>query len=356
MRRFSRAPLMALMLTLTLAGAALAQDKPQGPPPALVVTAPSKAGVVVPRSDFVGTVRFPELSQVATEVGGRVLTVRFEEGDRVAAGKNLVTLDTALLQKRLEAAEAGLREAQASLELARIEFERRRTLIGSGSISQQEFDEASFSVRELESRAASQDAEAARLRLELAKTGVPAPFSGVVLERNVERGEWLSAGATVALVGFDDAMDVMLDVPQEVLAFVAPGQEAEVTVGGKRLKGRVQAVIPKGDVATRTFPVKIRIAGSPGLAEGMEATVHLASGAQVEAVLVPRDAVALMRGQTVIFVPENGAAKLIPVHVVAYEGLGAWVQGPGLADAMPIVVKGKERLYPGAPVRTEGGN
>jgi RND family efflux transporter MFP subunit len=348
---------LVLALVSCVAPGARAEDAPaQGPPATLVVLGRAEDGTAVPRADFVGSVEFPEVSSVAGEVGGRVLAVNFDEGGRVRAGQALVTLDTALLEKNLAAAEAGLAGAEASLELARLELARRTELMRSRSIAEQDFDEARFTVRELEARAAAQRAEAERLRLELVKARVPAPFAGVVLERAVERGQWLAAGATVALLGRDDAVDVVISVPQDILPFVAAGQPVEVSVSGRRLAGAVHAVIPKGAVATRTFPVKIRVAGADGLAEGMQATAHLPSGRAVQAVRVPRDAVALLRGQTVVFVPEEGAARLVPVRVLAYEGLGAWVEGPGLAGGMPVVVKGKERLYPGAPLRTEGGN
>lgn len=348
---------LVLVFVLFLAAGARAQDgAAQGPPATLVVVGQTEDGVAVPRADFVGSVEFPEVSGVATEVGGLVLAVNFEEGGRVRAGQALVRLDTALLEKRLAASEAGLERAQAALELARLELARRTELMRSRAIAEQDFDESRFTVRELEAGVAAQLADVERQRLELAKARVPAPFSGVVLERAVERGQWLAAGATVALVGRDDAVDVVVSVPQDIVPFMVPGQAVEATVSGRRLEGRVHAVIPRGDVATRTFPVKLRFSGAPGLADGMQAVAHLPAGQEVNAVRVPRDAVALMRGQTVVFVPEDGAARLVPVQVVAYEGLWAWVNGPGLSGGMPVVVKGKERLYPGAPVRTEGGN
>lgn len=352
MYRIACALALALMFAMAAPAAAQDKDKQQGPPPTLVVTAKTEAGVAVPRTDFVGTVYFPEVSEVAAEVGGRVLAVNFEEGRRVRAGQALLSLDTDLLAKQLAAAEATLQEALAALELARIEFERRKTLIESRSISEQEFDESRYTVRELESRAAAARAQAERLNLELAKAAVRAPFSGVALTRQVERGEWISAGSAVAMIGRDDAVDIVVDVPQDALPFVRQGQKVEATVSGKRLSGEVHAVIPKGDVATRTFPVKIRVAGASGLSEGMEAVAHLPSGVETEAVRVPRDAVAMMRGDTVVFTPAEGKAQLIPVQVVAYEGLDAWVNGPGLSGGMDVVVKGKERLFPGAPIRT----
>lgn len=348
--------LVALMV-LSLPVGAMAQnkadDKPQGPPPALVETARSSTDNVAPRADFVGTVYYPEVSEVASEVAGRILAVHFEEGRRVDAGANLVTMDTALAAKRLAVAEGYLDEAKAAQKLAAIELERREKLLASGSIAAQEFDNAFYSMQEILSKTRALQAEADRLRLEIAKSGVPSPFPGIVLERKAERGEWIAAGAVVATVALDKTMDVIVNVPETVLPFVAPGQDVEVTIAGRLATGTVQAVIPQGDVGTRTFPVKIRVPGE-GLAQGMQATAHLPVGAQVQAVIVPRDAVVMLRGQTMVFTVDQGQAQMIPVNVLAYLGLRAAVKGPGLAEGQEVVIKGNERLYPGAAVRTAG--
>ena len=345
--------LTAIVLALALPLTATAQDKKsQAPQGSLVVTTVSKADTVTPRSDFVGSVYFPEVSETASEVSGRVLDVHFEEGRRVKKGAPLVTLDTSLARKRLATARGNLEQARASLKLASIEFERRKLLLESGSIATQEYDSAYYSAKELESRVMGLAAEAERLELEIAKSRVPAPFDAVVLDRKVERGQWLAAGAAVGTLARDGDMDVIVNVPEPTLPFIAQGTEVEITAMDTRIQGVVRAVIPQGDVGTRTFPVKIRVPGGKGLAQGMRATAHLPVGIKVQAVIVPRDAVIILQDQPMVFSVADGKAAMIPVKVVAYMGLQAAVLGPGLAEGMPIVVKGNERLYPGAAVRT----
>ncbi|BBD09020.1 efflux RND transporter periplasmic adaptor subunit [Desulfovibrio ferrophilus] len=341
------------LIVLTLPTGTVAQDKPQGPPPTLIETAKSGADSVAPRSDFVGTVYYPEVSEVASEVAGRVLNVHFEEGRRVNAGADLVTMDTAIAVKHLIAAQGYLDEAKAAQELAKIELKRREELIKSGSISTQEFDNAFYALQEVQNKARALEAVADRLQLEITKSRVPSPFAGIVLERKVERGEWIAAGAVVATVALDEAMDVIINVPETVLPFISVDQTIEVTIGGKATSGKIFAIIPRGDVGTRTFPIKIRIPGTH-FAQGMQATAHLPVGAKVKSVIVPRDAVTILRGQPMVFAAVDGKAQMIPVNVVAYLGLLAAVNGPGLAEGMDLVIKGNERLYPGAPVRTAG--
>lgn len=350
-----RHAIWVLALVMVLAAAAAAAEdgggqKPQGPPPANVVVARSGAGAVTPTAVFVGTVRFPEVSDVAAEVEGRVDAVRVEEGDLVRRGAVLAALDTALLSKDLAAAEALRDRAAASLELARIEERRLSVLFRDQAVSEQEYDRARFAARELDAGVRALAAEAARLAERLDRAAVRAPFDGVVLERRVDRGEWLSAGRVVAVLARTGAMEVCLAAPEKVYAFARPGCEVEVAVAGRTLRGVIFARTPGGDAATRTFPVKVRLAESAGLAQGMEARVSLPAADPAAAVLVPRDAVVMAQGQSMIFVVEAGLAKAVPVTVAAYLGMTAGVNGPGLAGGMDVVVKGQERLRPGQPV------
>lgn len=331
---------------------AFAQDEQgaKSPPPAKVVVVKSVVRAVMPRTAYVGTVYFPEVSDVAAEVSGRVEKVTFEEGDLVRAGQRLVILDTTLVRKSLAAAKAALAEARASLDRERAEYERLRLLFESRTISEQDYDDSRFRVIELERRGDALDANVAKMSIELDKASIKAPYSGVVLHRDVDRGEWLAPGKVFGTLARNDVVDVKVNVPGSVLPRVSKGMRVPVRIGSTDLTGEVSAVIPVGDIATRTFPVKIRIATAKGLAQGMDATVNLPAGPPVQSVVVPRDAVITSMQGTVVFAVKNGAAVLIPVRVSEYVGLEAAVEGAGLDGGMDIVVKGNERLRPGQPV------
>jgi len=352
MRRVILSPTAQAARARATCGLALADDGKKAPaaPPANVVVAKADAGLVTPTAWFVGTVRFPEVSTVAAEVEGRVDKVLVEEGDAVASGAVLAGLDTILLGKYLAAAEGARDKAAASLTLARLSEKRLTTLFKERAVSEAEYDSARFAVRELEAEVRQLGAEADRLAERVARSVVRAPFAGVVLTRDVERGEWLAAGSPVAVLARSDALEVHLAVPEKAYAFARPGAAVEVSAAGRTLRGTISARVPGGDTATRTFPVKVRLADAAGLAQGMEARVALPAAEPVQAVLVPRDAVILAQGQSLVFVVEDGAAKAVPVSVAAYLGMTAGVNGPGLARGASVVVKGQERLRPGQPV------
>jgi multidrug efflux pump subunit AcrA (membrane-fusion protein) len=118
----------------------------------------------------------------------------------------------------------------------------------------------------------------------------------------------------------------------------------DATINGNQLRGNVIAVVPRGDVATRTFPVKIRTANRYSLIEGMSARVILPTADSVQALIVPRDAVISKFGQEVVYVASDSRARMIPVTVIGYTGLNAGVESADLKAGMLIVLEGNERL------------
>jgi RND family efflux transporter MFP subunit len=322
----------------------------QEKPPAPVVVAEVERGRVTPETQFIGTVYYPEVSEVASEVEGKVNVVRFEEGQRVKRGRLLVELDSQILEKNLAAARAGYQEVLANLENAKLEFQRIENLYQKGSLAPQSRDDQMFKVRGLKRKAEGLKAVMEKLQVERQKKSVEAPFEGIVVERKVDRGEWVSAGSAIASIARYDLVDIEVNVPQSVVKIIEAGMEVEVSVGGREAEGRIFASVPKGDVATRTFPVKIRMENSLSLIEGMEARARLPSGEPLEAFVVHRDAVINQYGKTVLFAVVDSMAKMIPVDVVGYEGLMAGVLAKSLEEGMQAVIKGNERLREGQKV------
>ena len=206
--------LLALLVYATLFPSWLwGQQKSQEMPPARVSVAKVMRGQIAPRNEFIATIFYQEISDTASEISGLVGIVHFEEGQRVKKGQILVELGSELLRKRLQASTASFEQILAELEIAGIDLKRREKLLKKKSISKQSFDENRFRVIGHEKRAAALKAEVERLEIELEKKIIQAPFDGVVIKRNVDRGEWISEGETVAIIGKDDTIDIVVEVP-----------------------------------------------------------------------------------------------------------------------------------------------
>jgi RND family efflux transporter MFP subunit len=344
---------VALFWLLSRGAVLWSQDKPAGPPATKVSVAIVNSGMMAPHSEFIGTIYYQEVSDVAAEVSGLVEMVQFEEGQRINHQQILVKLSSDILEKKIRATKATYEQILADLQEASIDLDRKEKLFRNQSISEQTYDEVRFKVKRLEKRSESLEAEVEQLELELKKTDIRSPFSGVVIKRHVDRGEWLSAGDPVAMIAKDDIIDIIVNVPEKLIGQIKQGIEVRVTAGGKELRGKVVAIVPKGDIATRTFPVKIRLPNSASLIEGMAAKVTLPTGKKQKTLIVPRDAVITQFGQTVVFAVIESQARMTPVEIIGYEGLMVGVMARGLKNGMPVVVKGNERLRDGQKVLLE---
>ena len=326
------------------------QQEAKEPPPASVSVAKVKAGKIAPQSEFIATIFYQEISETASETSGLALDVRFEEGQRVKQGQVLVELGSEILRKRLQAARSDYEQALSELEIARIDLQRREKLFAKKSISEQTYDENRYRVIGTEKRVASLNAQVEQLAIELEKKIIRSPFDGVVIKRSVDRGEWIAEGETVAVIGKDDIIDIVAELPEHVIPYVKIGMQVSASANGHRLSGKVIAIVPKGDVSTRTFPVKIRTPNQFSLIEGMSARVTLPRGEVKKTLIVPRDALITKFGQTVVFTAENSKATMLPVEIIGFEGRDAGVASPGLKEGMFVVVEGNERLNQGQAI------
>ncbi len=322
-------------------------------PPSPVVVAKVTCGDMAPQTEFIGTAFFSEISNVAAEVEGKVVSLGVEDGQRVKKGAPLVILSSDILDSSIANARALMDQAQADFELAKRENERTTKLYRSRTVAEGEYDSKRLAALSAEKKMIAARAILNRLLTERDKKTIRAPYGGVILDRKVFRGDWVSVGSVVTVMARDEDFDVVVNAPREAFGVVKPGLEVTVKVAGKDMPGKVFAVIPKGDVATRTFPVKIRVHNDGALAEGMEARVVLPKGLGGKTMIVPRDAIISSQGQMVVWAVVDGKAVPMPIYVVGYRGLEAGVKSKTLQEGMDVVVKGNERLQPQQPVAAQ---
>ncbi len=203
-----------------------------------------------------------------------------------------------------------------------------------------------------------------QLRDRLKKHTLISRFSGYVVAKHTEVGAWVTQGGPVADVVAIDEVDVVVQVDEQSIPFVKPGQEAEVEIPalpGERFRGQVFAVVPRADARLRTLPVKIRIANKidqsgPLLKAGMYARALLPVGASQAAILAPKDAVVLGGQSPLVFVLPADAKvgapvtpQAVPVELGVSKGPLIQLRGE-LQPGQLVITRGNERIRPGLPV------
>ncbi|MGE4295570.1 MAG: efflux RND transporter periplasmic adaptor subunit [Campylobacterales bacterium] len=344
-----------LLTPLLLFGAlyaAPAAQPAQTPPPAPVVTETIQKGTIHPFESFVGTLKYATLSKLPAHSAAAVEEILAEAGQRVKTGQVLAVLDSAILSANLEAKAAELSRVQIQQEQAQKDDTRYRALFEQNSVSAQQYEQFRLKALELQAQVRALRSSLEALRIEQEKRTIRAPYDGVVIERHVSMGDWVSTGSPVVTLAREDSIELVVYLPAQSLALAQAGKTVTVAVAQRELTGEITAVVPKGDSASRTFPVRIALAASPELlAEGMEATARIAGAHAQEALLVHRDAVINRFGQNVLFFVAEGKAMMAPVEIIGYDGLKVAVKSPQLQPGMAAVIKGNERIFPGQGVK-----
>ena len=301
-----------------------------------------------------GTVEALKVSTVASEVAGMVVEFSAREGTAVTKGQTLARLRRENHQLSLTSAEAQLKEDEARHKLAERNLERTRELFGSKDVSQKQLDDAQFELNAWQGRVDKQRAEIAKIKDELERHTIVAPFGGVVVRKFTELGQWLAEGGPVVELMSLDEMDVVAEVPERYFNSLKVRARTQVVfeaLSGLRVEGRVSAIIPRADPQARTFRAKIRIPNPGGrIGAGMLAQISLAEGDSYRAVVVPKDAVVTRGPQKLIYLV-NGDNKIAEVPVQLGSGVGAWIEVQGGVQAgQKVVTRGNERLMNGQPV------
>lgn len=326
----------------------------QGPPSPVLYTEareyPLRRSVQLP-----GSVEALRVSTVASEVAGMVVAFSAREGAAVTKGQPLAKLRRENHELSLRSAEAQLREDEARHKLAERDLERARELFGTKDISQKQLDDAQFEFNARQGRLEKQKAEIAKIKDELERHTILAPFSGVVVREFTELGQWLAEGGPVVELMALDELEVVADVPERYFGSLKPRARTQVVfeaLSGLRVDGRVSAIIPRADPQARTFRAKVRIPNPGGrIGAGMLAQISLPEGDPYRAIVVPKDAVVTRGPQKLVYLV-NGNNTISEVPVQIGSGVGAWVEVHGGVQAgQKVVTRGNERLRNGQPVQ-----
>jgi RND family efflux transporter MFP subunit len=334
------------ILALTLSASALAIQ--QGPPPANVRVAEAVEADMAPTIQSPATVLSRRDSEIAAEASGRVVYVA-EAGDYMEEGEAVARLDDAQARLQLGEARARLARLNANADYQNSEFERWSRLVSQGTAPETRLREVELARNLAVQERAEARSAVQRAQLELDRTEILAPFSGRIVERLIEVGEYSTPGRDIVRLVDTESLEARSQAPISIASFVDVGDRVEVGDGDQRVVAPIRAVIPVGDRATRTFEVRVDLEDSPWIA-GAGVRVYLPRAASEHVVAVPQDAIVLRSAGTHVWtVSEDNTAQ--QVRVVTGSRSGDLVAVVGEIEAGDrVVIRGAENLQPGQPV------
>ena len=273
----------------------IAQGKQFSPPPEPVTTAVARKETWESLLTAVGSLEAVQGVIVTAELSGKVERIGFEPGTKVKTGDLLV-------QQDISAENAQLRAAEANLALAKIDLERKSKLLAQKTISRSEYDNAEAQYKQAA-------AQADNIRAAIKKKTIRAPFDGRLGIRLVNVGQVLKEGDAIVSLQSIDPIFVNFSLPQQQLAQVNSGLVVQVTTDalpGKVVAGKITAINPQVDAATRNIQMQATVANTEErLRPGMFVNVAVVLPAQQKVLAIPATAVLYAPYGDSVFVVEE---------------------------------------------------
>lgn len=307
---------------------------------------------------FMGIVEPVQRNNVGFELGGTVDSVLVDEGDSVAQGQLLATLDTARLTARKQELLANKKRLQADLRLAKLTLKRLKSAQRVKAVTDQQVDQASGAKDSAEAALGVLSAQVKSLDIELEKSRLKAPYAGTIIRRMVDTGSTIGSGLPVFLLQQSDDLQIRVGVPASMLDKLMLGESYQFKAQDNSIIGTLAALLP-GVNETRTVYGLFEIANdATAIRVGSTVSLALEHTISSKGFWIPLNS--LKEGRRGIWsllvaLPEKNASDLYhvkrsSVEILYSNGSEAFVNG-SLEEGAQVIVDGAFKLVPGQPFK-----
>jgi RND family efflux transporter MFP subunit len=284
--------------------------------------------------------------------GGLVRAVLVDAGSWVGEGQVLATIDRSVQSQTAAQLAAQVQAARADAALAQNEYERSQALVGRGFVSKADLDRKRAARDAANARVRVAQAQLGATRAQIGRLDIRAPTSGLILARNIEVGQIVSAGSPALFrLAKGGEMEMKAQMSQQDLAFVRAGMPASVTpIGSDRsFSGSVWQVAPVIDQTIRQCEVRIAIPYDPTIRPGGFAEAKISAGATT-APLLPQSAVLSdEKGNYVYIINGKNEVERRAVKIGSVDDQGVTIAS-GITGQESVVVSAGPFLNPGQKV------
>jgi len=309
-----------------------------------VVVETARQGVLQRTLEVQGSVESRTTVTLSAKVGGTVVAVHVQPGQRVRQGQVLLELDTEVLRRTLA-------EVEVQRELARTLYEKYKRAWEAQAVAEVQYLNARQQWEALERRVAT-------LQEQIAQSRIVAPFSGIVDNVMVKHGEFLAPGIPALRLVNGSSLYVAADVSEAYVGAVKPGMSVELVFSetADTVRGRIRSVGQSIEVRTRTFRIEIVPERIPAAVRpGLHCQVRIPDVNRPQTVIVPLAAVQQHNGAPVVFVVERrdahqGIVRQRPVRLGALTPEAVEILA-GLQPEELVVVRSSSQLRDGMRVR-----
>jgi RND family efflux transporter MFP subunit len=283
----------------------------------------------------------------------------FDIGAHVQKGQLLAEIETPEIDQQLQQAQADLDTSQANLNIAKITASRWQDLVTTGSVSQQETDQAVSNLSAVKATAASSAANVRRLEQLQSFEKVYAPFDGIITARNTDIGALIDAGANTQPkelfhIAAIRTLRLYVAVPEVYSRAARSGAQAALTLDefpGQTFHGTLVRNANSIDIASRTLLVEVDVDNPTGqLLPGAYVFVHLKLPDETRSVTIPSNTLIFRKEGLQVGLVRDGKADLVPVKISRDYGNSVEIVS-GLQPKDAVIVDPSDSLVAGMPVR-----
>src|SRR5579862_645879 len=283
----------------------------------------------------------------------------FDIGAHVQKGQLLAEIETPEVDQQLLQARADLDTAHANLDIAKITATRWQDLVSTGSVSQQETDQAVSNLSAVKAAAESSAANMRRLEQLQSFQKIYAPFDGIITARNTDIGALIDAGANTQPkelfhIAAIHTLRLYVSVPEVYSRAARSGAPATLTLDefpGQTFHGTLVRNANSIDIASRTLLVEVDVDNPTGqLLPGAYVFVHLKLPDETRSVTIPSNTLIFRKEGLQIGLVRNGKAELVPVKIGHDYGNSVEIVS-GLQSTDAVIVDPSDSLVAGLPVR-----
>lgn len=291
-----------------------------------------------------GTVVSREDARISAEVSGRLLMIA-DIGIRVEKGAVVARIDDVRLKLQQSELQAQVQRVKAQLTFLRAEEKRLSKLAKKNLASSTQYEQTIADRLVAESDLVIANVRLEQVRDELRRSGISAPFPGIVVARLSHVGERLAVGTEVLRLVNIDNLEVVVRAPLEYMPYSSPGDKLEVISRDSHFLAPIRTLVAVGDERTHVFEIRLDLpANAYPVGQTLRVRIPVASRAEVLA--VPRDALVLRgKGISVFVVGADNKVRQVMVETGISEQQWIAVEGD-LRAGDKVVIRGAERLRP----------
>lgn len=291
----------------------------------------------------VGTIRFRRETLLGFTTSGKVANVRFNEGDQVKKGALIASLDTTTV-------DADINVTRAELERAKAEYNRIGTLFEQGWVTKSRLEQSQAAFQAAQARIAQ-----AQFASDTAK--LYAPSNGVIITRNIDRGQIIAAGNPAVIFGqSDDGYILRVPLTSVNVSKLSVGMPVQVSISSipnELFSASISEIDGRADADTGSFFAIVELPNDSRLKSGQIGTADFAINSDKENIVIPTSAISGMRlseGLVYIYDSKKQRVSVRNVELGAIDDNAINIRD-GLSVGEQIILRGHEKLIDGAKVK-----